>query len=279
MREKLRKHNPALYRFLAKKNLWEPSLQSKGIRPQTNTKQGPFKWGYLSFWNHPEWAQIKEFLFNEIKEGKSFYPTSASSPGVPNMKRIFRPLIETPFDRVKIVIIGQDPYLTEGLADGFAFSTFPNVAKIPPALKVLFTEYTRDTGFSWPRSGDLSTWARNGVLLINTIWTVRAGEKVPNIKFKSHAKITGKQLWQEFTCHILRELSTRKDKVVFIFLGSVAKEWSYIVDSKKHLVITLPHPSPRNFANNRIKEHILGSKMFTKACEFLNISTKIWKLP
>lgn len=242
-------------------------------------------WTNLKFWESEECRLIDQFLEEEISKGKEIIP---DKPGI-----MFRALSLTSFKETKIIILGQDPYYTKGVSDGLCFSTWPNyshkepyfpkkerygkinkgrIFKIPPSLQMVFKEYVRDTGFPYPRSPDLTTWARNGVLLINAIWSVEQG------KPKSHAKIYGKQLWQELTAEIIQKLN-KKDKLVYLLWGNAAKEWRYLIDEKKHLVIPAVHPSPRNITQTGNNPPFIGGKYFTRACEYLDIPTKIWRLP
>lgn len=167
--------------------------------------------------------------------------------------------------------MGQDPYPNPKHADGLAFSTFPNV-KIPGSLHYIFAEYERDLGFPYPRTGDLSAWASNGILLLNTVWTCAAG------KSNSHEYINGKTLWQLLTIEIMQTLGKRKDKLVYILWGKKAQQWKYMLDEKKHTVITGPHPSPWN-AIGRDGHPFKDGAYFTRACEALGLDTKIWRLP
>lgn len=263
--------------------------QNSGASPRRYQNYHKFKWEHLKFWKTDHWKQITEFIRERKQLGYKIFPT--------NYNTIFRSLILTPFDRVKIVILGQDPYYSKGVADGLAFSILPNThsvpiydgpsgvfrkhwtvgedtRKIPGSLGNIFKEYREDLGYPYPRSGDLSHWARNGILLANAVWTVEEGRP------KSHYKIRDKLRWQELTAEIIDQLSIRKDKLVFILWGKVAQEWRYMIDESKHLVLVGPHPSPRNFTLTA-KDGIpfLGGKYFSKACDFLGIDKRIWRLP
>ena len=246
-----------------------------------------FSWKHLKFWKTEYWKLIKDYLEERREAGYYVLPSM-------NKSTIFRSLVMTPFDRVKIVILGQDPYYTKGIADGLAFSVLPNIKEVPPSttkgsfrhshyqgegratkipgsLSNIFNEYTEDTGYPYPRTGDLSGWARNGILMANILWTVEEGRP------RSHYKIRDKYAWQELTAEIIEQLSLRKDRLVFILWGKVAQEWKYMIDQEKHLVLEGPHPSPRNFTTRGVK--FAGGKYFTKACEYLNIDKRIWRLP
>lgn len=266
-------------------SIWKAHKRSRGLRYQP---KGTFSWRYLKFWKTEYWKTLQEFLEERKLLGYEIYPS--------NKTKIFRSLLETPFSEVKIVIVGQDPYYTKGVADGLAFSVLPNFTqfkpsrkgstgkwfetepkikhKIPPSLRNIFKEYREDLKYPYPRTGDLSTWARNGILIFNTVWTVEQG------KPKSHYRIRGKQLWQELSTEIIEQLSKRKDRLVFILWGKVAQEYSYVIDEKKHLVLKGAHPSPRNMSLTA-KDGIPfnGGRYFSKACDYLGIPYSIWRLP
>ena len=235
------------------------------------------RWGQsLRFFSTDYWKDIKEKLREDRENGRKYYPSS--------YKKILRPLLETPLERVRVVIVGQDPYFKEGMADGLAFSVLPNHrgkttrgdggGKIPPSLANIFKEYREDLGFRQPRTGDLSAWARNGILLINSVWTV--GE-VPG----THDKIRGRMAWQELTAEIITRLSRRSKPIVFIFWGRKARELAYLVhDKERHLILEGGHPSPRNkFHNNPNILKFNGGKYFTKAADFLGVDKAMWRLP
>lgn len=186
---------------------------------------------------HDSWKKIlaKEFeksYFGEIKkeltkkkaEGKVIYP-----PG----NRIFYAFDQCPFDKVKVVILGQDPYHGPGQAMGLCFSV-PEKIKMPPSLKNIYKEIETDLGIKMPAHGDLSGWARQGVFLLNTVLTVEANTPA------SHKKLG----WDNFTDAVIQSLSLYKDNLVFLLWGNFAKSKSNLIDEKKHLVLTAPHPSP-----------------------------------
>lgn len=251
-----------------------------------------FSWRFLKFWNGKNWKKLRDFLSERHKLGRVILPAY-------NYDRIFRALYLTPFDRVKIVILGQDPYFQKGVADGLAFSILPNkvgiptyerqrtdnkvlkdkgtiaIRKLPGSLGEIFKEYREDLGYPYPRSGDLSTWARNGILLINAVWTVEEGRPL------SHYRVKGSSPWAELTAEIIGQLSERKNKLVFILWGKKAQEWRYMIDETKHLVLASAHPSPRNkmFKQGNPEQNFLGGRYFSKACEYLDISKTIWRLP
>jgi uracil-DNA glycosylase len=188
--------------------------------------------------------QIVNFLKIERETGKTIYP-----PG----KLIFNAFNTTPFDKVKAVIIGQDPYHGPGQAHGLCFSVQDGVPP-PPSLANIYKEMYSDLGLSVPRTGNLTKWAEQGVLLLNATLTVRANE--PN----SHAKIG----WQDFTNTVIKKVSDDKKHVVFILWGKFAHEKQVLIDETKHLVLKAAHPSPFSAYNG-----FFGCKHFSKTNEYL----------
>lgn len=173
----------------------------------------------------------------------------------PEYKDIFRALNICSFENVKVVILGQDPYINKDEAQGLAFST-PSFVKNPPSVKNIFKEIESDLGYpSNCLDGDLTNWGEQGVLLLNSILTVRSGES------NSHAKLG----WHIFTDAVIKTLSDNSDKIVFILWGGKAKLKRKLIDEDKHLVITGTHPSPLG-AN---KGGFFGSKPFSQANAFL----------
>lgn len=160
------------------------------------------------------------------------------------------------FDKVKVVILGQDPYHGEGQANGLAFAVASGM-KIPPSLKNIFKEIESDTGVVPYQDGDLSRWAHQGVLLLNATLTVRAG----NPGFHQ------KKGWEEFTDTVVRELSSQKEGLVFMLWGNYAQEKGKIIDHTKHCVLKAPHPSPFS-----AYQGFFGCKHFSQANEYLTRS-------
>ena len=151
----------------------------------------------------------------------------------PPGNKIFAAFDSCPYDKTKVVIIGQDPYHGAGQANGLCFSVAPGV-KMPPSLINIFNEVTEDTGAPFPENGDLSRWAEQGVLLLNSSLTVREGLAA------SHSGIG----WEEFTDAVVDKLNREKENLVFILWGSHAIKKGAKIDRNKHLVLTSPHPSP-----------------------------------
>lgn len=192
----------------------------------------------------PYFAEIKSFLVAAKQAGKTIYP-----PG----PLIFNAFNQTPFERVRVVILGQDPYHNPGEAMGLSFSV-PKGVRTPPSLVNIYKEIKRDLGITPPNHGDLSSWAAQGVLLLNAMLTVEAG------KAGSHQKIG----WQSFTDAVIRTISDQKDGVVFMLWGNFAKSKKVLIDTSKHLVLESAHPSP--LAGDAFQ----GCGHFSKANEYLS---------
>ena len=174
--------------------------------------------------SQPYFAEIKSFLQSEKKAGKTIYP-----PG----PLIFNAFNRTPFDAVKVVILGQDPYHNPGEAMGLSFSV-PKGVKIPPSLLNIYKEIKNSLGITPPKHGDLTHWAEQGVLLLNAMLTVQA--RTP----ASHQKIG----WQNFTDAVIRHLSAEKEGVIFMLWGNFARQKKALIDQSKHYVLEAAHPSP-----------------------------------
>ena len=171
----------------------------------------------------------------------------------PLRENLFNALKLTPYKDVKVVIVGQDPYHGEGEAHGLSFSVQEGI-KIPPSLKNIYKEIADDLGIIEPNSGDLTKWAKRGVLLLNSSLTVVKDS--PN----SHKDLG----WYRFTDYVIKVLNAKEEPVVFILWGNFAKSKAVFITNPKHLVITSPHPSP--FSAN---SGFFGSKPFSKTNEFL----------
>ncbi len=171
----------------------------------------------------PYFAQLAAFVKQEYAT-HSVYP-----PG----KLIFNAFNQCPFNKVKVVLIGQDPYHESGQAQGLCFSVNEGVT-FPPSLNNIFKEIESDIGTPVPKSGDLTRWAKQGVLLLNATLTVREHEA------GSHQK----HGWEEFTDAVIRMLSEKRENLVFILWGSYAQGKSSLIDSKKHCILRSAHPSP-----------------------------------
>lgn len=174
----------------------------------------------------------------------------------PPRESLFRAFALTPFASVRAVIFGQDPYHTPGAADGLAFSAAPG-AKIPPSLRNIFRELSDDCGIPPPASGDLSRWAKNGVLLLNTALTVEAG------RANSHRKLG----WSLLTDAVLDALNARPEPAVFLLWGGPARAKKARITAPQHLVLEAAHPSP--LSANR---GFFGCRHFSAAAAFLSQS-------
>jgi uracil-DNA glycosylase len=200
--------------------------------------------------------ELKKFLITELTSGKKVFP-----PG----NQIFNAFNWTPFDKVKVVIIGQDPYHGAGQANGICFSVADNVS-IPPSLKNVFKELSDDLGYPVPQTGNLEKWARQGVLLLNASLTVRENEA------GSHQN----RGWEQFTNAVIRLLSEEKSGLVFLLWGKFAQQKADIIDTGKHFLLKAAHPSPFSAYNG-----FIGCKHFSKTNEILMNSGKTpidWQL-
>jgi uracil-DNA glycosylase len=192
----------------------------------------------------PYFQQAVTFLKVEKAQGKIIYP-----PG----SLIFNAFNTTPFNEVKVVIIGQDPYHGAGQAHGLSFSV-PDGVPPPPSLVNIYKELNADIGMPIPTTGNLTKWAKQGVLLLNASLTVRANEAA------SHAKVG----WMEFTDAVIRRLSDEKKNVVFLLWGRFAQEKQSLIDETKHHVLKAAHPSPLSAYNG-----FFGCKHFSKTNDLL----------
>lgn len=188
----------------------------------------------------PYFAEMAEFVNGERKKFKVHPPAD----------KVFEAFNVTPFNKVKVVILGQDPYHEPGQAHGLCFSVLPGI-KPPPSLKNMYTELGADiSGFKSPEHGHLLDWAKQGMLMLNATLTVREGHKEAN----SHAKCG----WQKFTDEAIRALNARDKGCVFLLWGGFAQKKGKLVDTKKHKVIECAHPSPLSVTKWR------GCKTFSK---------------
>lgn len=220
----------------------------------------------IKFFN--EWDDILSPLFSDEKylEIREFLKREYSSREIyPDMHDIFSCFKKTPYKNVKAVILGQDPYHEPRQAMGMSFSV-PDGVPLPPSLKNIFKELYSDLGITPPESGDLTKWAERGVLLLNTVLTVRRGAA------NSH-KDCG---WQWFTDEVIKILGKKDSPVAFILWGSNARAKKQFIDRKKHLIVESAHPSPLSAYNG-----FFGSRPFSKTNDFLlsnGISPIDWDL-
>jgi len=199
---------------------------------------------------------IISFLKAEKATGKIIYP-----PG----SLIFNAFQQTPFSKVKVVILGQDPYHNKGQAHGLSFSV-PMGIPPPPSLVNIFKELKSDLGIELSENGNLEKWAQQGVLLLNASLTVRQNEP------GSHSKIG----WLQFTDQVIRKISEEKEGIIFLLWGKLAQEKQSLIDETKHYVLKAAHPSPFSAANG-----FFGCKDFSKTNQLLMKQQKSpidWKL-
>ena len=192
----------------------------------------------------PYFQNAVTFIKTEKSLGKTVYP-----PG----PLIFNSFDKTPFDNVKVVLLGQDPYHGYGQAHGLSFSV-PDGVTPPPSLVNIFKELHTDIGIPVPKTGNLTKWAAQGVLLLNAVLTVRANEPA------SHAKIG----WMEFTNAVISKISGEKEGVVFLLWGRFAQEKQVLIDETKHHVLKAAHPSP--FSADK---GFFGCRHFSKTNDYL----------
>lgn len=196
-----------------------------------------------SEFDKPYFASLVRFLHNEKAEGKRIYP-----PG----GQIFKAFELTPVRDVKVVILGQDPYHGPGQAHGLSFSV-PENMPAPPSLKNIFKEIETDLGVRMSGYPNLEKWARQGVLLLNAVLTVRSGEAA------SHSRIG----WQEFTDAVIKHISSECEGVVFMLWGNFARTKSELIDHSRHCVLEAAHPSPL------ARGAFFGCRHFSKANAYL----------
>ncbi len=188
----------------------------------------------------PTMQSLRTFLRSEVASGRCFFPPAPL---------VFDALRLTPLDDVRVVILGQDPYHGPGQAMGLSFSVPPGVVH-PPSLRNIFGELSTDLGLPTPATGDLTPWAEQGVLLLNSVLTVAP---------RSPASHAGKG-WESFTDRVIHELSTRREGIVFLLWGRYAQQKGTIVDTARHHVLTAAHPSPFSAHNG-----FFGCRHFSRA--------------
>jgi uracil-DNA glycosylase len=204
----------------------------------------------------PYWKPLQQFVREERSKYKVFPPD----------KDVFAALHLTPYEKVSVLILGQDPYHDDGQAQGLCFSVQPGVA-IPPSLVNIYKELQTDLGCRIPNNGNLIPWAEQGVLLLNAVLTVRAHQA------NSHA---GKG-WENFTDAIIRAVSAKPDRVVFVLWGAYARKKKVLIDAARHVVIESAHPSPLSASSG-----FFGSRPFSKINTALREAGKAeidWQIP
>ncbi len=202
------------------------------------------------------WYSLLEGEFNKdyFKKIRSFIRKEYKNKTIfPPPKLIFNAFNLTPVNKIKVVIIGQDPYHGEGQAHGLAFSVLEDI-KIPPSLLNIYKELKEDIGKEIPSDGFLEDWAKQGVLLLNSSLTVESG------KANSHKNIG----WERFTESVIQKISLKKNKLVFLLWGSYEHKKEKFIDSNKHLILKSVHPSPLSAYNG-----FFGCKHFSKTNKYL----------
>jgi len=205
----------------------------------------------------PYMHALKQFLLEEKQQGKIIYPDD---------DLIFNALNTTPFESVKVVILGQDPYHGPNQAHGLCFSVLPDV-RIPPSLLNIYKEIYQDLNITIPEHGYLQSWAEQGVLLLNATLTVE----------KNNAGSHQKKGWEQFTDRVIQSLNEQREGLVFLLWGSYAQKKGQFIDTNKHLVLKAPHPSPLSAHRG-----FFGAKHFSKVNQYLekqNLSPIQWSLP
>lgn len=200
---------------------------------------------------------ILQYVQNERRTGKIIYPPQ---------HEVFSAFALTEFSAVKVVILGQDPYHGPNQAHGLSFSVKPGIAP-PPSLMNMYKELAQDVGFQIPQHGYLVDWAKQGVLLLNTVLTVEQG------KAHSHANIG----WEQFTDKVIHQLNQHRENLVFLLWGSHAQKKGQFIDRSRHCVLTAPHPSPLSAHRG-----FLGCRHFSKTNDYLRqqgIEQIEWQLP
>ncbi len=195
--------------------------------------------------------QLVAFVKDEYKK----FPNQV----FPSGNKIFRAFDACTWDNLKVVILGQDPYPTPGHAHGLCFSCDSHVRPLPKSLQNIFKEYEDDLDKKAPENGDLNFWAEQGILLLNSILTVRKGEPL------SHSK----RGWEQFTDAVIQKINEEKEGIIFLLWGSPAQAKGAHVDRSKHIVLTAPHPSPLSAHRG-----FFGSKPFSKVNEELKKQSK-----
>lgn len=199
--------------------------------------------------NKDYFKSILKFLAEEKQKGKIIYPES---------KDLFSAFKETPYEKLKVILIGQDPYHRSGQAHGLSFSVKPGITP-PPSLKNIFQELNNDLKIPFPTHGCLKKWAAQGVLLLNTSLSVEAGQP------QSHAKIG----WKIFTDQVIKKLNNYPKPLVFLLWGMHAQSKRPLIDANKHLILASSHPSPLS-----AYQGFLGCKHFSKTNNFLKIKNR-----
>lgn len=197
-------------------------------------------------WEAPYFGELAQFVHDEYRRGTVYPPAS----------QVFAAFDACPFDSVRVVILGQDPYHGPGQANGLCFSVNSGV-RMPPSLVNIFREVSDDTGAPFPADGNLDRWARQGVLLLNATLTVR----------EHNAGSHQRHGWETFTDAAIKALSDQRSHIVFLLWGSYAISKRAIIDETKHMVLTSPHPSPLSAYRG-----FFGNRHFSRANQYLTLN-------
>jgi uracil-DNA glycosylase len=204
----------------------------------------------------------------KLEQERSNFPNQI----FPTEEFVFTALNACDFESVRVVILGQDPYPTPGFAHGLSFSVQPHITKIPKSLVNIYNELRDDIGIEPAETGNLMNWASQGVLLLNTILTVRSGEPLSHVKWG----------WEQFTDQILQQLTIHRTGIVYLLWGKNAHKKAELLDDKKNLILKTSHPSPLGFTKNGFDfEAFKGSKPFSKTNNYLiqnGLSPIDWKV-
>ena len=201
--------------------------------------------------NQPFMADLQQFLTKEKQAGVTIYP---------NGSLIFNAFNSSPFNKVRVVILGQDPYHGIGQAHGLCFSVPSEIKKLPPSLKNIYKELQNDVGFKIPNHGNLQKWTTQGVFLLNAILTVEANTPA------SHQK----RGWEQFTNAVIKKLSEQREGLIFLLWGNFAQQKTTLIDTQKHIILKAPHPSPFSAHTG-----FFGCKHFSKANETKGSKIKV----
>jgi uracil-DNA glycosylase len=205
----------------------------------------------------PYMQKLKDYLLIRKQHNAVIYPKG---------NQIFNALNSTPFEQVRVVILGQDPYHGPGQAHGLCFSVLPGT-KVPPSLANIYREIHQDLGLPVPQHGYLQSWAKQGVLLLNSVLTVERGQA------GSHQN----KGWETFTDRVVHKLEQKRKNLVFILWGSYAQKKGAVIDARKHLILKAPHPSPLSAYRG-----FLGCRHFSKANSWLqdhDLEPVDWSVP
>ncbi len=210
-------------------------------------------WEELQFWQSLEWQQTQEWIDEMDRQGVKY---------TPKRENLFSALDATPFNEVRVCILGQDPYPQAGMATGLAFSIPRTEKTFPPTLINIFKEYCEDLHYPFPQHGDLSSWAKQGVLMWNVFATCKTGSPGSH---RTH--------WSPLTLEIIQRLQEKG--IIFVLLGGLARDYLQFIDIDKNTVMSYSHPSP--LGASKTKSPFLGSRIFSTINSYLNPSID-WRL-